>query len=92
MTYPPRLPGMTTAVMPSDEAEARRELGRQVTLVELLDRILDKGVVISGEITLAVADIDLIEVGLQAVLASVDRLERPRGTRRELSECFISTD
>jgi hypothetical protein len=64
-----------TAVVPSSEAEARRQLGRQVTLVELLDRILDKGVVISGEITLAVADIDLVQVGLLALIASVDRLE-----------------
>jgi gas vesicle structural protein len=64
-----------TALVPSGEAQARRELAQQVTLVELLDRILDKGVVISGEITLAVADIDLVAVGLQAVIASVDRLE-----------------
>jgi gas vesicle structural protein len=67
-----------TAVVPSAEAQARRELAQQVTLVELLDRILDKGVVISGEITLAVAGIDLVEVGLQALIASVDRLERMR--------------
>jgi len=62
----------------SEEAQARRELAQQVTLVELLDRILDKGVVISGEITLAVAGIDLVEVGLLALIASVDRLERLR--------------
>jgi hypothetical protein len=67
-----------TSLAPSDETQARRELARQVSLVELLDRILDKGVVISGEITLAVADIDLIEVGLRALIASVDRLERLR--------------
>jgi hypothetical protein len=67
-----------TAIVVSEEAQARRELARQVTLVELLDRILDKGVVISGEITLAVADIDLVEVGLRALIASVDRLERLR--------------
>lgn len=67
-----------TALTPSDETQARRELARQVTLVELLDRILDKGVVISGEITLAVAGIDLVEVGLLALIASVDRLERLR--------------
>lgn len=66
------------AVVVSEEAQARRELARQVTLVELLDRILDKGVVISGEITLAVAGIDLVEVGLRALVASVDRLERLR--------------
>lgn len=67
-----------TAIVPYDEAQARRELAQQVTLVELLDRILDKGVVISGEITLAVAGIDLVEVGLRALIASVDRLERLR--------------
>jgi hypothetical protein len=67
-----------TSLAPTDETQARRALARQVTLVELLDRILDKGVVISGEITLAVADIDLVEVGLRALIASVDRLERLR--------------
>lgn len=67
-----------TAVVPSAEEQARRQLAQQVTLVELLDRILDKGVVISGEITLAVAGIDLVEVGLLALIASVDRLERIR--------------
>ena len=67
-----------TAIAPTGEEQRRRELAQQVTLVELLDRILDKGVVISGEITLAVADIDLVEVGLRALIASVDRLERLR--------------
>jgi hypothetical protein len=49
---------------------------RDVTLVELVDRILDKGVVLSGDITLAVADIDLVLVGLRAVLSSVAATER----------------
>ena len=72
-----------TAIAPMGEEQRRRELAQQVTLVELLDRILDKGVVISGEITLAVAGIDLVEVGLLALIASVDRLEslRPQGTK-----------
>lgn len=51
---------------------------RQVTLIELADRVLDKGVVISGDITLAVADIDLIYVGLRALVSSVAGLERGR--------------
>jgi len=45
---------------------------RQVTLVELVDRLLGKGVVISGDITLAVADIDLVQVELRALVASVE--------------------
>ena len=57
----------------------RLALAREVTLVELVDRVLDKGVVLSGDITIAVADVDLIYVGLRALLASVDTVERERG-------------
>ena len=52
------------------------ELQHQITLLELVDRVLDKGVVLSGDITLAVADVDLVYVGLRALLASVGTLER----------------
>jgi hypothetical protein len=49
---------------------------QSIALVELLDRLLDKGVVVSGEITIAVADIDLIQLGLRALLSSVETTER----------------
>ncbi len=52
---------------------------KEVTLLEILDRILDKGVVIKGDITIAVADVDLIYLGLELVLASVDRLRETHG-------------
>lgn len=45
-------------------------------MLELVDRVLDKGVVVSGDITLAVADVDLVYVGLRALLASVATAER----------------
>jgi len=45
---------------------------RHVTLLDLVDRILEKGVVLSGDITLAVADVDLVHLNLQAFLASVE--------------------
>jgi hypothetical protein len=47
---------------------------RELTLVELVDRLLGKGVVIAGDITLAVADIDLVTVELRALIASTDTL------------------
>jgi hypothetical protein len=50
---------------------------RDVTLVELVDRLLGQGVVISGEITLAVADIDLVNLELRALIASADALAQP---------------
>ena len=47
---------------------------RDVALVDLVDRLLGSGVVITGDITLALADIDLVHVELRALLASVDTL------------------
>jgi len=51
-------------------------LEQQVTLVELVDRVLNAGVVISGDITLSVADVDLVYVGLRVLLASAGTLDR----------------
>ena len=51
---------------------------RNVTLLELLDRIVDCGVVLTGNLTIAVADVDLITLGLNIVLASVERMEQLR--------------
>jgi hypothetical protein len=52
---------------------------RDVALVDLIDRLLDGGVVIHGDITLAVADVDLLYVGLRALVASVETIERDLG-------------
>ena len=43
-----------------------------VSLSETLDRVLNKGVVVSGEVVISVADIDLVYLGLQLVLTSVE--------------------
>jgi hypothetical protein len=44
---------------------------REVTLVDLVDRLLTGGVVIVGDITLSVADVDLVHVGLRLLVSSV---------------------
>lgn len=49
---------------------------REVSLLELLDRILDKGVVIAGDLVISVADIDLIYLGLKVILTSVETMEK----------------
>ena len=54
----------------------QRPLQYQVTLIELVDRVLNRGVVLSGDITLSVAGVDLVYVGLRVLLASVGTLER----------------
>ncbi|MCG2712396.1 MAG: gas vesicle protein [Candidatus Omnitrophica bacterium] len=52
---------------------------KEVTLLEILDRVLDKGVVISGDIVISLADVDLIYVGLKVLVSSVETMERLRG-------------
>lgn len=54
---------------------------RGTTLLEVLDRVIDKGVVVDGEVMLQVADIDLINLGLKLVLTSTERM---RGLRSGL--------
>lgn len=49
---------------------------RDVALVDLVDRLLAGGVVIGGDITLAVADIDLVHVSLRALITSVETAEQ----------------
>lgn len=45
---------------------------REVTLLDLADRLLDKGVSITGDIVVSVAGVDLVYLSLRALLASVD--------------------
>ena len=52
---------------------------KEVTLLEILDRVLNKGVIISGDIVISVADVDLIYLGLKVLLSSVETMERLRG-------------
>jgi hypothetical protein len=44
---------------------------RNVALVDLLDRLLAGGVVIAGEITLSIADVDLVRISLRALVATI---------------------
>ena len=46
----------------------------RVALVDLLDRVLAGGVVIAGDITLSIADVDLVTVSLRALVTSVTAL------------------
>lgn len=45
--------------------------GRPVALVDLLDRLLAGGVVIAGDITISIADVDLVRISLRAIIASI---------------------
>ena len=62
----------------------------RVSLVDLLDRVLARGVVVTGEITLSIADVDLVVISLRALLTSVSALVDPavgrKGPERECPE------
>ncbi len=49
---------------------------QRVSLCEALDRILNKGAVVSGELTIAVANVDLLYLSLQLVITSVETAKR----------------
>jgi hypothetical protein len=44
-----------------------------LSLLETLDHVLNRGMVIAGEITISVADVDLVFVGLNVLLSSVEK-------------------
>lgn len=54
------------------------ELRNESSLLDLVDHLLAKGLVLNGELTLGLAGIDLVYVQLQALLCPADRVLPPR--------------
>ena len=52
------------------------DLSKDITILELLDRVLNKGVILTGDIVISVADIDLVYVGVKLMLSSVETMEQ----------------
>jgi hypothetical protein len=52
-----------------------------LSLLETLDHLLDRGVVISGEAVISIGDVDLLYLGLNVVLANVDAIIRTSNKR-----------
>jgi hypothetical protein len=59
--------------------------GNELSLLETLDHVLNRGLVIAGEITIAVADIDLIFIGLNVMVSSVETAQEVL-RKRQLTE------
>lgn len=51
----------------------RASAAREVTLIDLLDRLLQGGIVIQGDLTLAAAEIDLVKLDLRILVAAIDK-------------------
>jgi hypothetical protein len=55
----------------------------RIALVDLLDRVLAGGVVVAGEVTLSIADVDLVTISLRALVTSVSALINPQSQSQE---------
>ena len=60
--------------------------GERIALVDLLDRVLAGGVVVTGDITLSIADVDLVTVSLRALVTSVSSLARSGASLEDLNQ------
>jgi gas vesicle structural protein len=65
--------------MTSDELEPAAD-EEDLVLSDLLSHVLDKGVVITGDVIISVAGIDLIAVSLAVLITALETVERKRAT------------
>lgn len=72
VTSPSQSPSPRQSPRPAIHAE-------RIALVDLLDRVLAGGVVVSGEVTLAIADVDMVRVSLRALVTSASALVKASG-------------
>ena len=58
----------------------------EISLLDILDHVLNAGVVVHGSLVISLAGVDLVYVGVNAVVTSVETalkvIERPRGSKR----------
>jgi gas vesicle structural protein len=80
MANDPKLLGTREGADADDDIDEQ-----ELVLGDLLNHVLDKGVVISGTVTISVADIDLLMLDLRLLLTSVETSLR-RGIARSMNE------
>ncbi|RII20406.1 Gas vesicle protein [Streptomyces sp. YIM 130001] len=57
--------------VPGNDPGIEELAGRQVALIDLLDRLLSGGAVLTGDLVLSIADVDLVHINLRAVIRSL---------------------
>lgn len=67
-----------TSVLPAPTARRPAPVWvENVALIDILDRLLAGGVVVAGEVTLSIADVDLVRISLRALVATVRAAMEP---------------
>lgn len=64
------------------DADAQKLAELDTSLLDIVDHVLTKGIVLTGDLVLGVADIDLVYLRLSAVLCAADRVLGPSAKRR----------
>src|SRR5438128_11076658 len=59
--------------MPTSLTEGQ---GRSTGLVDVLDRVLDKGLVVAGDIKVALAEVELLTIRIRLLICSIDKAEQ----------------
>ena len=80
----PRIAMPKPALRAPTSTAPKRQVGRilddDATLVDLIDNLLSKGVMLNADLILALADVDLVYIRLSALLCAADRVLPPRAT------------
>jgi hypothetical protein len=78
-THPPLPPSRRRPGPPPRAKIARLIDDRDASLLDVIDSLLNKGVVLNADIILALANVDLVYVRLSALLCAADRIFPPAG-------------
>ena len=71
-----------TRVDEATESDLILETTHETSLLDMLDKLLNKGVVLNGDVVLGVAGVDLVYLRLSSLLCAVDRIMPDRGGRK----------
>jgi hypothetical protein len=71
------------------DEELELDEDEELSLLETLDHVIDHGLVLAGEVTIAVAGVDLIFLGLNVLLGSVETVERVLGAREQRVQLLV---
>ena len=79
---------MSDSLRPEDEEYSPEQL----VLSDLVNRVLDKGVVISSQITISIADVDLVHLDLRVLISAVASLQKRAEERAKRANVSIRAD
>jgi hypothetical protein len=85
----PRIPRVKGVAMSNDMMPAEDE---ENSVLELLDRLLNAGVVLCGDVVVSVADIELLYLRLQLTLSSVETARRAGWFVPTVSACHLQLE